>query len=112
MITDGQTFRIGVVDTVCVMSKVTIDATRLRAGATALSGTEQDPRGRRFGPGDLGAAQSDAAFEEFTQYWTTGRSAVTQSSDALATVLRSAAEAYTRRDADDARRFGSGVHAF
>jgi hypothetical protein len=94
------------------MSKVTIDPTRLRAGATALSATEQDPRGRRFGPGDLGAVQSDAAFEEFAAYWTTGRSAVTQSSDALVTVLRSAADAYTSRDAVDTRQFAGGVHAF
>lgn len=92
-------------------TSVSVDAARLRQGASALAADVGEKRGPALSAGDLGSSRADAAFEGFERYWGAGRSALSQSGETLAGVLRSAAEAYTRRDADDARGFGVGSRA-
>lgn len=92
--------------------KVSVDVRRLREGASALAAGGGDPRGPVIQVGDLGSSRADGAFEEFERYWSAGRSAVVHSTDALVGVLRSAADVYTRRDAESARQFTAGTRAF
>lgn len=92
--------------------KVSVDVGRLREGASALSGDGGDPRDPVIEVGDLGSSRADAAFEEFERYWSAGRSAVTHSTDALVGVLRSAADVYTRRDAESAQQFAAVARAY
>lgn len=91
---------------------VSIDADRLRDGASTLAAGAQDPQGIVLDRSAFGSGAAGAAFEEFMQYWSSGRSALSGSTDALVGVLRSAADAYTRRDVEDAQRFSGGARAF
>lgn len=93
-------------------TEVSVDTRRLRAGAAALSKAGTDIRAARFDAGDLGSPRTDAAFESFERYWTSGRSALARSEDALVRVLNSAAEGYGHRDAENAREFSGGLRAF
>lgn len=94
-------------------STVSIDTERLRAGASLLSADHADPQGVVIEAGELGSPRADAAFERFERYWSMGRAALTRSTDALATVLGSAEEAYRQRDAESARQFAvGGARAF
>lgn len=92
--------------------KVSVDTERLRAAASALGVTSGKVRDARFDAGDLGSSQMDWAFAGFERYWSAGRSALAQSEEALVTVLRSAADGYTRRDAESAQTFGGSLRAF
>ena len=91
---------------------VSIDADRLREGASILSAYAQDPRSIVLDRSEFGCAVAGVAFDEFSQYWSAGRSALSRSTTALVTVLQSAADASTRRDAEDARQFSAGARAF
>lgn len=92
--------------------KVSVDTDRLRDGARKLSTGAHPPQVPAFTAGDFGSARADAGFVEFDRYWSTGRSALTQNTDALVTVLRSVASTAAERDADSARGFRAGAHAF
>ncbi|MFE4469302.1 hypothetical protein ACFRFH_10830 [Leifsonia sp. NPDC056824] len=93
-------------------AKVSVDTDRLRAGASTLSAKVAEVRDARFDAGDLGSPRADAGFVEFERYWAPGRSALAQSEDTLVEVLTSAADGYTKRDADSARAFSRGLRAF
>lgn len=91
---------------------VLIDADRLREGASILSAHVRDTQSIVLDRSEFGSAQAGVAFDEFSQYWSAGRSALSRSTTALVTVLQTAAEASTRRDAEDARQFSAGARAF
>ena len=93
-------------------TKVSVDTERLRAAASALAETGAKVRDASFDAGDLGSSRMDWAFTGFERYWSAGRSALAQSEDALVTVLRSAADGATRRDAESAQSFGGSLRAF
>lgn len=60
---------------------------------------------------ELGSRVSAAAFERFERYWSTPRSLVTDSAEALSTALLSLADGYEQRDAADAGMFEDGIRA-
>ncbi|GAB3576562.1 hypothetical protein GCM10027406_09490 [Leifsonia lichenia] len=91
---------------------VSIDADRLREGASTLAAGAKDPQSIVLDRSAFGSASAGAAFDEFSQYWSSGRSVLSSGTDALAGVLRSAADAYARRDVEDARQFSGGARAF
>lgn len=92
--------------------KVSVDVDRLRSGAASLAGVGAEPTVVVLKVGDAGSPRADAVYVQFEEYWSSGRSALVDSAEALTTVLRSAADAYVRRDSESAAAFGSGSRAF
>lgn len=92
--------------------KVAVDTGRLEEGARRLSAGAHPSQVPSFTAGDFGSSRADAGFVEFDRYWSSGRSALTQNTDALVTVLRSVASTAAERDAGSARGFRAGAHAF
>ncbi|MGO4594244.1 hypothetical protein AB4Z18_10530 [Leifsonia sp. 2TAF2] len=92
--------------------KVAVDVDRLRTGAASLADAGAVPAASVLQLGDAGSPRADAVHTQFEMYWSSGRSAVVDSVDALTAVLRSAADAYVSRDSESAAAFGSGSRAF
>lgn len=88
------------------------DTAHLRASAQTLAEANHDRRGPLIDPDGVGSQRSASALERFDGYWHPGRLALMDSVDALAHVLRSAANAFERRDAEDAKTFGGAARAF
>ena len=88
------------------------DTEHLRASAQTLAEANQDRRGPLMDPDGVGSQRSASALERFDGYWHPGRLALMDSVDALAHVLRTAANTFERRDAEDAKAFGGAARAF
>ena len=90
---------------------VAVETERLREGAASLSqAAERKPPSMVAGAA-LGSRVSAAAFEHFERYWSTPRSLLTDSAEALSNALHALADGYEQRDAADAGMFGDGVRA-
>ena len=90
---------------------VAVETERLREGAGEL-GRAAERRHPSMGAGaDLGSCVSAAAFERFEGYWSTPRSLLSDSAEALSTALLSLADGYEQRDAADVGMFEDGVRA-
>ncbi|SEH67361.1 MULTISPECIES: hypothetical protein [unclassified Leifsonia] len=91
---------------------VEVDVERLRTAAASLSKSGGAPGLEVIQVGDLGSPRSDAMYERFRDYWSPGWRAFADSTEALGTVLTAAADAYTRRDVEDAKGFSGVPRAF
>jgi hypothetical protein len=94
------------------MSRVVkVEPGRLRAGAELLSqACERRPQAD-VDAGELGSSIARNAFERFGEYWSSPRTLLGDSTDAMTRALRAAADAYERRDAEDASTLQATVHA-
>lgn len=94
------------------MSRVVeVDPGQLRAGADLLAqACERRPQ-TEVEAGELGSVTARAAFERFEEYWSSPRTLLADSLDAMTRALRAGAEAYERRDAGDASGLRATVHA-
>ncbi|MEY9953745.1 hypothetical protein [Leifsonia sp. EB34] len=90
---------------------VAVETERLREAAGTLSRAAERRHPSRVAGPELGSRVSAAAFERFERYWSTPRSLLTSSAEALSNGLLSLADGYERRDAEDAGMFEGGVRA-
>lgn len=90
---------------------VAVDTGHLRASARTIAEAKDDRRGAVIDAHDLGSWHSTSALERFEEYWHHGRSALATSLDAFEHILRSSADAYERRDADNAKSFRGAARA-
>ncbi|MGH1522793.1 hypothetical protein ACRAWC_01340 [Leifsonia sp. L25] len=88
------------------------DTEHLRTSAQTLAEAIQGRHWPDVDPDGVGSPRSMDALERFDGYWHPGRMALTGSVEALQHVLRSTADAYDRRDHDDAKTFGGAARAF
>ncbi|WP_431246595.1 hypothetical protein [Leifsonia xyli] len=92
-----------------------VDADRLREGAKALKRTCAGGRPSADEADGFGSPVARGAVHRFEGYWVAGQSAVDELMAGLAGALAQVADAYQRRDAQDAHRFdhaGGGFVAF
>jgi hypothetical protein len=90
---------------------VAVETERLREGAEVLSRAAERRHPSMVAGAELGSRVSVAAFERFERYWSTPRSLLTDSVEALSAALVSLADGYEQRDAADAGMFEDGVRA-
>ena len=84
---------------------VGVETAQLRAGHSALMGARSSCLISRVDGRGLGGSEAVGAFDRFAGYWVPGHEALMGSLTVLAGSLDVAADAYERRDAQDAGRF-------
>jgi hypothetical protein len=82
-----------------------VDADRLLEGSKALKRTSAGPRPSADEAEGFGSPVARGAVARFEGYWVPGQSAVDGLVAGLAGALQQVADAYERRDAEDASRF-------
>ena len=94
---------------------VSVDAGRLRAGAKALKGAATGRRPSADESDGFGSSVARGAVSRFEGYWVRGQSTVDELVAGLGGALSRAADAYERRDAEDAealRKDRDGFYGF
>ena len=89
-----------------------VDVGALRAGAKTLKAARMGRRPSAAGSAGFGSPVARAAVDRYESYWVRGQSGVDDLTVALAGVLAQAADAYQRRDSEDADRFGTDEGCF
>ncbi|WP_295117715.1 hypothetical protein [uncultured Leifsonia sp.] len=91
---------------------VSVDAGRLRAGTKTLEGAATGRRPSADESDGFGSSVARGAVSRFERYWVRGQSTIDELVAGLAGALAQAADAYERRDAEDAEALGKDRAGF